>query len=449
MILNVRNKSKKIYIPESKISLLSEDVFATKKTGKNKLQITYNKRNTSDRIRNKNQLNPLDIVNTGKMDQDNSDTYIVPLKGGIDSYNITSIRGTEIMHYFKNKYAKMNLDLDGDGVKEDYELWMEDPEYQEFMKQFCKKVNIVVSYAIKKFGSIENFKGISIYPVPSSSKFNETMVKTLTGKVKFANLPTIGIDTRMFKKEEENIKADDDFMNKNSDYFDSRMFATGKDNITHREYVYKTVSKYKQIAKIKKLIEKHNVAQDRLYRCFKVNRKKYGERFAENLARFYKEVADILSEIEKNLYYIGGRMNTPFEKLKGTKTPSEKANTEEMWKIVKPFFRGTKQKPIPIHKLQLDDFQIKNMTNDTRMGMMDYFSTNDDITQKELEKTMGTVFVIFDDNISGGATLSDICYNARKLGIKYIIPITFGEMATKYTLGPGKVVNKPLNAWNP
>lgn len=343
----------------------------------------------------------------------------------------------------------MIIDLDGDGIKEDYELWMEDPEYQEFMQQFCKKVNIVVSYAIRKFGSINNFQGISIYPVPSSSNFNEMMVRTLAGKVKFANLPTIAINSAMFKKNEDNIQADDDFMNKNSDYFDSRMFATGKDDTTHREYVYKTISKFKQIGKIKKLIEKYNVAYDRLYRCYKINRKAYGERFAENLARFYKDLADILLEIEKNLHYDGGKMNSPFEKLKGTKTPSEKRNTEEIWKIVKPFFRGSKQKPIIMHKLQLDDFQIKNMTNDTRMGMMDYFSTNDEITQKELEKTRGTVFVIFDDNISGGATLSDICYNARKLGIEYIIPITFGEMATKYTLGQGKIVNKPLNAWNP
>jgi hypothetical protein len=139
-------------------------------------------------------------------------------------------------------------------------------------------------------------------------------------------------------------------------------------------------------------------------------------------------------------------MESPYEKLKGTKTPSETRNTEEVWKIVKPYFRGTGQKPIVMHRLQLDDFQIKNMTNDTRMGMMDYFSTNDEITKRELEKTKGTVFVIFDDNISGGATLSDICYNAKKLGIQYIVPITFGEMTMKYTVGKGISVNKPTKS---
>jgi len=190
----------------------------------------------------------------------------------------------------------------------------------------------------------------------------------------------------------------------------------------------------------------NNFSYDRLYRCYKNNREKYGDRFPEVLARFYKELADILNKINENLYYIGGKMDTPYTKLKGTKSPSEIRNTEEVWKIVKPFFRGTGQKPIIMHRLQQDDFQIKNLSNDIRMGMMDYFTTNDEKTQQELEKAKNTVFVIFDDNISGGATLSDICYQAKKLGIKYIIPITFGEMPTKYTLGQGNIVNKPSKA---
>ena len=45
--------------------------------------------------------------------------------------------------------------------------------------------------------------------------------------------------------------------------------------------------------------------------------------------------------------------------------------------------------------------------------------------------------------ISGGATLSDICMQAKQLGIEYIIPITFGEMQMKYNLGIGNQINKP------
>ena len=326
---------------------------------------------------------------------------------------------------------------------------MDDPEYQEFMRQFCSKVNNVVTYAIRKMGSVENFTGISIYPVPSSSNFNEMMAIQLAGKVRFANLPTVAIDSSMFAKEQRNIKADDDFMRKNSSYFDDKMFMNDRNGISHRDYVYQTVSKLNQVGKIKELIEKYNEAYAKLDRCYLVNRKAYGDRFPEALAKFYKNVADILDEINDNLQYDGGKMNIPYEKLKGTKTPSEKRKTEDIWRIVKPFFRGTGQKPIVMHRLQIEDFQIKNLTNDTRMGMMDYFTTNMEVAKREMEKIKGTVFVIFDDNISGGATLSDICYQSRKLGIKYIIPITFGEMEEKYNLGHGTLVNKPKGKWIP
>ncbi len=77
--------------------------------------------------------------------------------------------------------------------------------------------------------------------------------------------------------------------------------------------------------------------------------------------------------------------------------------------------------------------------------MRNYFKPKDNI-EEELKKINGTVFVIFDDNISGGATLSDICYQAKQLGIKYIIPITFGQMREKYAIGRLSV-NKP-QGWN-
>lgn len=49
------------------------------------------------------------------------------------------------------------------------------------------------------------------------------------------------------------------------------------------------------------------------------------------------------------------------------------------------------------------------------------------MVQKEVNKIKNTVFVIFDDNISGGATLSDVCYQAKKIGINNIIVPNFNE----------------------
>ena len=441
---------KEIVIKESQLGLLNEDVFASRKKGRNKLQLSYNKRTSDKQTKNFGQLNPGELLNTGKMDQNNSDTYEVPLKGGITSYNITSIRGTEIMHYFKNKYAQMNVDLDGDGEKETYELFMEDPEYQEFFKQFYSKVNNVVSYATNKLyqesGGKINFSGISIYPVPSSSNFNVTVANQLSNYVKLNGLPVVTISTELFKKDLSNLQKDEDFINKNKQYYNSRMFKSGVDNSTHEQYIDNELDRFSKIENVKPLIDDYNKAYIRLDRCYTVNRKQYGERFGESLARFYLDLYNKFVAIESSIK--GIHRKNVYDALKGTKSQVEARKTADIWNIVKPYLRGTGVRPIPMHRLQPQDFQIKKLTNDVRMGLKNYFKVNPELVEQEMEKIKGTVFVIFDDNISGGATLSDICMQAKQLGIEYIIPITFGEMSKKYSLGPGYMVNTPTKNGN-
>lgn len=434
--------------------LINEDVFASGKKGRNKIQLSYNKRKSSNPTKNFGTLNPAELLNTGKMDQNNSDTYEVPLKGGIMSYNITSIRGTEIMHYFKNKHAKMDLDLNGDGEKESYDLWMDDPEYNAFFKQFYSKVNNVISNAINEFkmqyGEKVNFSGVSIYPVPSSSGFNSKMATDLSRYVKIDGLSVVAINSSMFKKDLSNLQKDNEFINKNKSYYQSKMYKYGNDKTTHEDYVDKTLNDYSNTESIrnnvKKLIEDYNNAYIQLDRCYITNRKQYGDKFPEALARFYKNLNNKLTQINDALKQ--GRKRAVdssliYDTLKGTKSQVEARKTEDVWNIVKPYLRGTGISKIPMHRLEPKDFQIKNLSNDTRMGMKNYFSSNDEIVQQEMQKINGTVFVIFDDNISGGATLSDICLQAKQLGIKYIIPITFGEMQMKYNHGIGKQISKP------
>ncbi len=442
----------KIILKEEQLNLINvnEDVFASKKKGRNKLQLTYNKRNSDKMTKNFGTLNPGELLNTGKMDQNNSDTYEVQLKGGIMSYNITSIRGTEIMHYFKNKYAQMSLDLNGDGEKETYELFMEDPEYQEFFKQFYNKVNNVISYVTNKLYQQSNekinFSGVSIYPVPSSSNFNVTVANQLSKYVKLNGLPVITISTELFKKDLSNLQKDDEFINKNKDYYNSRMFKSGKDNSTHEQYIDNELDRFSKIENVKPLIDEYNKAYIRLDRCYTVNRKQYGDRFGEALSRFYKDLYNKFIAIENSIK--GIHRNNVYNALKGTKSQVEARKTEDIWNIVKPYLRGTGVRPISMHKLQPQDFQIKKLTNDVRMGLKNYFKTNPELVEQEMEKIKGTIFVIFDDNISGGATLSDICMQAKHLGIEYIIPITFGEMSKKYSLGVGNMVNMPTKNGN-
>ena len=49
-----------------------------------------------------------DYVKTDKMDSLGGDTYEVPLKGGITSYNITSKNGSLVMKYFKHFFDSWN-----------------------------------------------------------------------------------------------------------------------------------------------------------------------------------------------------------------------------------------------------------------------------------------------------------------------------------------------------
>lgn len=427
---------KKIHINESKVPLLCEDVYASNKKGRNKIQISYKKRPSDSGTKNFGSLNPNELLNTGKMDQDNSDTYEVPLKGGIVSYNITSIRGTAIMHYFKNKFAKMDLDLDGDGEKESYELFMENDEYQQFFRRFYAKINYVVSRVCKELynksnGKIE-FSGVSICPVPSSSGFNTMVAKQLAEYTKINGLKVVDIDAGMFRKDLANLKKDEEFIDKNKEYYSSKMFDSEVDDISHEGYVDKTLNRLSKVQEAKPYIDEYNKAFKQLNTCY-ANRDKYGDKFGQALARFYQRLYDAFRKL--NLSVKRMRKGQVFSKLKGTKSHVVARKSEEIWEIVKPYLRGTKVTKMELHYLQPSDFEIKNLSNDVRMGMKNYFAANDDVAQREMEKIKGTIFVIFDDNISGGATLSDMCMQAKKLGIEYIVPITFGEMQQKYYIG--------------
>ena len=89
------------------------------------------------------------------------------------------------MHYFKNKFAnkKTNVEFDINGKKTEFELMMEDSEFQEFLRTFTNKVSNVVNHVsneiVSKDRNFEGFKGVSIYPVPSSSNFNTNMAEIL------------------------------------------------------------------------------------------------------------------------------------------------------------------------------------------------------------------------------------------------------------------------------
>ena len=80
-------------------------------------------------------------------------------------------------------------------------------------------------------------------------------------------------------------------------------------------------------------------------------------------------------------------------------------------------------------------------------GELNLSNENQEIVKQEIEKANNTIFIIFDDNISGGATLGDICYQCEKLGIKNVVPITFGQMEESNTIG-SIPLSIPENGYN-
>ena len=91
------------------------------------------------------------------------------------------------------------------------------------------------------------------------------------------------------------------------------------------------------------------------------------------------------------------------------------------------------------------NFQIKNLGNDVRMALKNYFTPNDDneMVNNEVNNIKNNIVVIFDDNVSGGATLSDICLQLQNLGVEYIVPITFGKMRESWNVGT-MTINKTI-----
>ena len=456
--------SNKVILNEKDISrmvleVLNELVYVNGINGK---KATLNYDNSDAKIHDDN-LFKSDYVKTDKMDKNNDDTYEVPLKGGLMSYNITSILGVKVMHYFKKyfQHEKEMIDING----QDYELTMLDQEFKRFMNQFKKKIWTVISKKIEEYKKEDGFEpvGISLYPVKSSSNFNEKMVEVLSG-TDLNGLPIQTINVGLFQKDLRNLERDEEFIEKNKELYGREMYVgttTKSLSGTIDQQVTKEVQKQKHIKELQKYI---NIANDCLDYCvslFNIQYKtalKVGrntEPIIQRMANAYKIYCDGVDWVDTHLRYGANRLRGSkdvYNVLKFAKPIATEKRSKEIWELVKPYLEdkvsdvkaGKKYSYINMQPLEPAYFQIKNLVDPIRMGMKGYFSPSDDeeMFQKEVEKTKGTVFIIFDDNIGGGATLSDICMQAKEAGIEHIIPITFGSLYyLKTSAGGGNVVN--------
>ena len=460
---------------------INEDVFIngiSNNKNKNIANLTYKRNNNGSIARNRGNMTSLDMLKTNLMDNNSGQTtYEVKLKGGITSYNITDINGTEVMHYFKRKFSNEETRIKlGDT---EYDLEMQDSEFRNFMVQFLNKVNAVVEYRARQF--MENNKGLTfsniyIYPVPSSSNFNIEMVKRIVkNNHTIDNLPVSAISSSILKKDTSNLEKDTDFIDKNRDYYNSERWQTGGNGGSHMQAVDNDLNRLSRLESVKAEIDKANeftkienrkqtgsLLHQLNYVSARLNSpEKYGAPTLKSIKKLYDLYIEY-QEAVKNItiageYYdtIAHKYHKPHlkkvaEAIKYSKGPSIEGRTQRILQILKEYnmTNGLPVKPYDICMWQPANFQIKKLGNDSRMALKNYFSINNDPAEAELKNTDNSIVVIFDDNISGGATLSDICYQLQKIGVKYMIPITFGKMRTSYSQGIGQVINKPENGFN-
>ena len=243
---------------------INEDVFIngiSNNKNKNIANLTYKRNNNGGIARNRGNMTSLDMLKTNLMDNNSGQTtYEVKLKGGITSYNITDINGTEVMHYFKRKFSHEETRIKlGDT---EYDLEMQDSEFRNFMVQFLNKVNAVVEYRARQF--MENNKGLTfsniyIYPVPSSSNFNIEMVKRIVkNNHTIDNLPVSAISSSILKKDTSNLEKDTDFIDKNRDYYNSERWQTGGNGGTHMQAVDNDLNRLSRLESVKAEIDKAN-----------------------------------------------------------------------------------------------------------------------------------------------------------------------------------------------
>ena len=460
---------------------INEDVFIngiSNNKNKNIANLTYKRNNNGSIARNRGNMTSLDMLKTNLMDNNSGQTtYEVKLKGGITSYNITDINGTEVMHYFKRKFSNEETRIKlGDT---EYDLEMQDSEFRNFMVQFLNKVNAVVEYRARQF--MENNKGLTfsniyIYPVPSSSNFNIEMVKRIVkNNHTIDNLPVSAISSSILKKDTSNLEKDTDFIDKNRDYYNSERWQTGGNGGSHMQAVDNDLNRLSRLESVKAEIDKANeftkienrkqtgslLSQLNYVSARLNNPEKYGAPTLKSIKKLY-DLYIGYQEAVKNITIAGEYYDTIAQKyhkphlkkvaeaIKYSKGPSIEGRTQRILQILKEYnmTNGLPVKPYDICMWQPANFQIKKLGNDSRMALKNYFSINNDPAEAELKNTDNSIVVIFDDNISGGATLSDICYQLQKIGVKYMIPITFGKMRTSYSQGIGQVINKPENGFN-
>ena len=126
-----------------------------------------------------------------------------------------------------------------------------------------------------------------------------------------------------------------------------------------------------------------------------------------------------IDELNDYIAYHSGKRGRPTNDIKQKKELVK--NLEEQIKILRKGRRGKDKTKTSDGKAK--NFEIKSIEDKRRRSLEGLFGINPKLSgiQQDLK---GKNIVIFDDNISSGATLDDICLELQKHGVESILPIT-------------------------
>lgn len=126
-----------------------------------------------------------------------------------------------------------------------------------------------------------------------------------------------------------------------------------------------------------------------------------------------------IDELNDYIAYHSGKRGRPTNVIKQKKELVK--NAEEKIKIIRKGRRGKDKTKSSDGKAK--NFEIKSIEDKRRRSLEGLFGINPKLSgiQQDLK---GKHIVIFDDNISSGATLDDICLELQKYGVASILPIT-------------------------
>lgn len=406
-----------------------------------------------------------DFLKTDKMDTKNSDTYEVPLKGGLMSYNITSINGTEVMHYFKRIFDNQSTYVKDD-EGEQYKLEMQDPEFRQFMQNFVSKIDYVVKFAIENFRQKNpqmEFGKCYVYPVPSSSRFNIEMAKRMAYH-QLGGLTVETLNPSMLRKDLRNLQLDQDFIDKNKEYYNSPR--GDKFPGTHIDHAQEDSRRMEAWNNVLSHIDTANQLADQLTKLYyqrgkNTNNPNFYKRFAEIYIKYVNEVAAMEQagqydgvDKRRSIRLQGMNGDGPAPTIKYSKPHAVSRRSKEIYTTLKSMVPDMMNgvKPVDVVARDRNNFQIKKFGNDTRMALKNIFQPNSDeqdMVKQEVDRAKGAnVIVVFDDNVSGGATLADICMQLKQLGLEFVVPITFGKMGVSWGSQMTGVINQPKDGFN-